>query len=80
MESGTPCKDTTSSTYSWANFSMLKVSFIGRKWADLVNRSTITQIASFPFLVLGNLVTKSIVMSSHFHTGISNCCSRPEGF
>ncbi|MFS7983403.1 hypothetical protein Hanom_Chr11g00974131 [Helianthus anomalus] len=46
----------------------------------MVNRSTITQMTSLPFLVLGNLVTKSIVMSSHFHTGISNCCSRPEGF
>uniref|UniRef100_A0A251SUY4 Uncharacterized protein n=1 Tax=Helianthus annuus TaxID=4232 RepID=A0A251SUY4_HELAN len=53
MESGTPCKDTISSTYSLANLSMLKVSLI---------------------------VTKSIVMSSHFHTGTSNCCSRPEGF
>ncbi|KAJ0519708.1 hypothetical protein HanIR_Chr10g0451251 [Helianthus annuus] len=39
-----------------------------------------THIVSFPFLVLGNLVMKSIVTHSHFHSGSSGCCSKPDGF
>ncbi|KAJ0512047.1 hypothetical protein HanIR_Chr11g0558861 [Helianthus annuus] len=53
---------------------------MGKKWADLVSLSTITHIVSFPFLVLGNLVIKSIVTHSHFHSGSSGCCSKPDGF
>ncbi|KAJ0940323.1 hypothetical protein HanRHA438_Chr02g0082071 [Helianthus annuus] len=53
---------------------------MGRKCADLVNLSTITYIVSFPFLVFGNLVMKSIVTISHFHSGSSGCCSKPDGF
>ncbi|MFS7981235.1 hypothetical protein Hanom_Chr10g00948551 [Helianthus anomalus] len=53
---------------------------MGKKCADLVSLSTITQIVSFPFCVLGNLVMKSIVTISHFQVGISGCCSKPDGF
>ncbi|MFS7943686.1 hypothetical protein Hanom_Chr06g00503161 [Helianthus anomalus] len=53
---------------------------MGRKCADLVNLSTITHTVSFPFLVFGNLVMKSIVTISHFHSGSSGCCSKPDGF
>nr|GEX13317.1 myosin-17 isoform X1 [Tanacetum cinerariifolium] len=40
-----------------------------KKQTDLVRRSTITQIV--PAAVFGNLVTKSIVIFSHYHCGIS---------
>ena len=52
---------------------------MGKKWADFVSRSTITQIASKPALVLGNPDTKSIAILSHFHCGISKGCNIPEG-
>ncbi|MFS8014881.1 hypothetical protein Hanom_Chr15g01349871 [Helianthus anomalus] len=53
---------------------------MGRKCDDLVSLYTITHIVSFPFLVFGNLVMKSIVTISHFQVGISGCCSKPNGF
>ncbi|KAJ0558903.1 hypothetical protein HanIR_Chr07g0341491 [Helianthus annuus] len=53
---------------------------MGKKCADLVSLSTITHIVSFPFLVLGNLVIRSMVTISHFHVGSSGCCSKPDGF
>ncbi|MFS7913478.1 hypothetical protein Hanom_Chr02g00142251 [Helianthus anomalus] len=59
---------------------VLSFSRIGRKCADFVNRSTITHIISCPLGVLGNFVMKSIETCSHFHKGISGCCSRPDGF
>jgi hypothetical protein len=40
---------------------------MGKKRADFVNRSTIIQIASFPFFSLAKPNTKSIVISSRFH-------------
>jgi len=43
---------------------------------DLVSRSTITQIASFPLFPLGSPNTKSIVIISHFHSGIGNGCNQ----
>jgi hypothetical protein len=51
-----------------------------RKWADLVSRSMITHIESLPFWVIGSLVIKSILISSHFHLGTDNDCNRPAGF
>ncbi|MFS7982913.1 hypothetical protein Hanom_Chr11g00968351 [Helianthus anomalus] len=45
----------------------LSVSFIARKCAGLVSRSTITHIVSFPRWDLGRPVTKSMEISSHFH-------------
>src|ERR1043165_8186635 len=79
IETGTPCLDTTSLMYKRVSFSNLSVSRIGRKCADFVNRSTITQIMSWPLVVLGNLVMKSIVILSHLHSGISGCWSKPDG-
>ncbi|MFS7922656.1 hypothetical protein Hanom_Chr03g00251601 [Helianthus anomalus] len=70
--------------YTYLHFvvNLLPFSF---QWQILVtiakfSSSAITQIVSLPFLVLGNLVTKSIVINSHFQIGISNCCNKPEGF
>ncbi|MFS8018619.1 hypothetical protein Hanom_Chr15g01394131 [Helianthus anomalus] len=53
---------------------------MAKKCADLVNRSTITQMVSFPRWDLGRPVTKSMEICSHFHFGISGCWSRPAGF
>ena len=50
--------------------------FTGRKWADFVRRSTITQIESYPLEVLGKPTMKSILMSSHFQDGILKGCKR----
>ncbi|MFS7963366.1 hypothetical protein Hanom_Chr08g00737231 [Helianthus anomalus] len=58
----------------------LFISLMARKCADLVSRSTITQMVSFPRWDLGRLVMKSMEICSHFHSGISGCCSRPDGF
>ncbi|MFS7952557.1 hypothetical protein Hanom_Chr07g00608301 [Helianthus anomalus] len=63
-----------------ANLLVLSFSRIGKKCADFVNRSTITQIVSWPLGVLGNFVIKSMEIYSHFHLGISGCCRSPEGF
>jgi len=41
--------------------------FTGRKWTDFVRWSTITQIESYPFEVLGRPTIKFILISSHFH-------------
>ncbi|MFS7906109.1 hypothetical protein Hanom_Chr01g00055451 [Helianthus anomalus] len=48
MDVGTPCFETTSFKYISAKVENLSVSLIARKCADLVNRSIITQMASFP--------------------------------
>ena len=44
-----------------------------------MRRSTITQIESYPFVVGGNPTMKSILISSHFHEGISKGWSIPAG-
>src|ERR1044071_1016865 len=80
METGTPCRETTSLRYKRARRSRPSVSLIARKCADFVNLSTITQIMSQPLGDFGSLVTKSIVIHSHFHSGISGCCRRLDGF
>src|SRR6185312_3550668 len=51
--------------------------FTARKWADFVRRSTITQIESYPFKVLGSPTMKSILIASHFHDGILRGCKGP---
>jgi len=53
---------------------------IGMKCADFVSLSTITQIASCPFEVFGKLVTKSMDILSHFHSGTSKGVNNPAGF
>src|SRR3954464_2549336 len=52
---------------------------MGRKWADLVNLSTITHMASCFCLDRGSPDTKSIVIISHFHCGTSKGWSGPTG-
>nr|GEV13396.1 hypothetical protein [Tanacetum cinerariifolium] len=58
--------------YLWSLF-ILSVSLARMKCADLVRRSTMTQIVSCPLDVLGSFVMKSIVIFSHFHVGIFGC-------
>nr|GEU68623.1 hypothetical protein [Tanacetum cinerariifolium] len=57
--------------YNLVRFSILSVARIGMKCANLVRRSTMTQIVSCPLDVLGSFVTKSIVIFSYFHIGSS---------
>jgi hypothetical protein len=49
------------------------------KWATFVKRSTITHIESYSAWVRGNPTIKSILISSHFHSGIFKGCSSPVG-
>jgi len=53
-----------------------KITHLLRLSRDLVSRSTMTQIASFPLFPLGSPNTKSIVIISHFHSGIGNGCNQ----
>jgi hypothetical protein len=57
-----------------------KGSFHWDEMATLVRQSIITQIESFPFCVRGSPVTKSMPISSHFHSGTGRGCNRPAGF
>ena len=68
---------TISLMYNWANLAIDILKFIAKKWALLVNRSTITQIVLCPLKVCGKWVTKSMEMLSHFHTSISKGCRFP---
>jgi len=52
--------------YSWASFLTLQVSPIGRKRADLVSWSIITQIAFVFEAERENPITQSIKIESHF--------------
>ncbi|GJS41845.1 hypothetical protein Tco_0566888 [Tanacetum coccineum] len=80
IDIGTPCRETISLMYNLVRVSILSVSQVGMKCADLVRRSTMTQIVSCPFDVKGSFVKKSIVILSHFHIGISGCTiSIPSG-
>jgi hypothetical protein len=44
------------------------------KWADLVKRSMMTHIELYPREVRGKPTMKSILMFSHFHSGILKGC------
>jgi hypothetical protein len=77
IEIGTPCNLTTSLIYNWASYSTESPIFIGKNKENFVNLSTITHMASSPFLLLGNLDTKFIVIFSHFHYGIRRDCNSP---
>jgi hypothetical protein len=46
----------------------------GMKWADLVKRSMMTHIELYPREVRGKPTMKSILMFSHFHSGILKGC------
>ncbi|GJY27613.1 hypothetical protein Tco_0403380, partial [Tanacetum coccineum] len=73
MDNGTPCRKTISFIYNLVRVSILSIALMGMKCADLVRRSTMTQIVSCLLDVLGSFVTKSIVILSHFHVGIFGC-------
>ncbi|GKD74469.1 hypothetical protein Tco_1332751 [Tanacetum coccineum] len=68
MDISTPCGETIS--YNLVRVSILSVALVGMKYADLVRRSTMTQIVSCPLDVLGSFVTKSIVILSYIMSGI----------
>ena len=63
-----------------ANFATVIPFLLGIKYADFVNRLTITQIESLPFTVLRNAPTKSIDILSHFHSSINKGCNIPDDF
>ena len=69
IDIGTQCNLTISSTYNQASLSNGSSLLTGRKCEDFISLSTITHMASCCLRVLGSLVTKSIVILSHFHTG-----------
>ena len=52
---------------------------VGIAWIILVKRSTNTTIASYPSLVLGKLVIKSMLIDSQAPYGIGNGYSNPIG-
>ena len=79
MEIGTPRRLTISFKYNFACVFISLVSLMGRKCVDLVRRSTMTHMVSYPVDVLGSLVMKSIVIHSYFHIGSSGCTSNPDG-
>merc|ERR1712080_152171 len=80
MPLGIPRNITTHFIYSSANLAAVLFDLTGINLVLLVNRSTITQMLSWPDLVLGNPSMKSIEICSHFHSGISNGCKNPLGF
>jgi hypothetical protein len=77
IDTGTPCNLTTLFTYNFANLSTESVIFIDKKSIYLVNRSTMNQTSSLPPFPLGNPDTKSMVIFSHFHSGISRPHTQP---
>jgi len=71
--------------WSW-NISFIKISaisiflymdFTGIKWVVLFHLSTMTMMESFNFLVLGNLIIKSIVIVCHFNSRMGRGWSNP---
>jgi hypothetical protein len=65
--------------YKWTNSSAELDVFIGMKCADLVSQSTTNRIASLPRGVWGKPTVKSVVICSHFHSGISRGFNKPIG-
>lgn len=66
-------------TNNWVNFSMGSVFFMGKKWALFVKWSTTTHRELFLDEVLGNQISKSIEISSHFHSRIGSSYNSPMG-
>ena len=75
--SRTPCNLIISWMKILAYISAVWVILTGKKCADLVNLSTITQIESFPSFDLGNPIMKSMEISAHFHSGMGKSCRVP---
>ena len=70
IETSTPYSFTISFMYISANWSMVYVIRIGNEWVEFKSQSRIIQMASCIFVVFERLITKSIMISSHFHLGI----------
>jgi len=79
IDLGTPCNITTSLTYKGTKPEAEFVVFMGIKWETFVNLSITTQIASLLLGEQGKPTTKSMVMFSHFHIGISSGFNNPAG-
>jgi hypothetical protein len=77
---GTPCNFRMLSICNFTNLSSPYVIRTGMKCVTLVRRSTITHIESLPLGVLGSPLMKSILISSHLHSGMGNGWSNPLGF
>lgn len=77
---GTPCNMITVFTYNLANLSNGFIVFMDRKKSRLRSQSSTTHIKSLPLFPLWNLIIKSIIISSHFHSGIKMDCKGPTGF
>jgi hypothetical protein len=74
-----PCNQAIYFRFISTMLDSLRVIFTGIKWVALVSLSTTTMIESCYFLVLGSLLIKSIVTTSHFHSGMGNGCSKLVG-
>jgi hypothetical protein len=72
IDLGTPCSFKMLSMYNLANLSLPYVVRTSIKCATFVRRSIITHIESLPFGVLGSPLMKSMLMSSHFHSGMGS--------
>jgi hypothetical protein len=76
---GTPFSFTTSLIKISAISMFLLVDHTGMKCAVLVSLSTTTMMKACCFTNLVNLVIKSIVITSHFHSGSGKDCNNPIG-
>jgi hypothetical protein len=76
----TPCSFRMLLTYNLANLSPPYVVRTGMKCVTFVRRPTITYTESLPLGVLGSPLTKSMLMSSHFHSGMGSGWSNPLDF
>lgn len=73
----TTCKYTIFFMYNWESCTTIYVILIGGKYVDLVSLSTTTQTKS---CFCKNPITKTILMHSNFHFGITMFCASPHGF
>jgi hypothetical protein len=76
---GIPCSLNISFMNILAISIALQVDLTGIKWADLLNLSSTTMMASFCLVEVGNPVMKSMEMVSHFHSGIGRGCNNHVG-
>jgi hypothetical protein len=53
---------------------------MGMKWVDLENQSMITQIESNLWDVIDKPTIKTMLISSHFYSGILSGCNSSLGF
>ena len=76
IEMGTLWRQMICLTY---NLATKWVALTDKKWADLVNPFIITQMESYPSFEWGNPTINSIVILSHFYSGIGRGWSFLEG-